>query len=75
MEILFDLASLEKKIEELEKKQEADDFWNDSKKAQNIIKETNISKNLLNTYKENDKALKMAELTRGYPFAFKIASL
>ena len=57
MEILFDLASLEKKIEELEKKQEADDFWNDSKKAQNIIKETNISKNLLNTYKENDKAL------------------
>ena len=51
------MASLEKKIEELEKKQEADDFWNDSKKAQNIIKETNISKNLLNTYKENDKAL------------------
>ena len=57
MEILFDLASLENKINDLEKLQGADDFWNDSKKAQNIIKETNISKSLLNTYNENDKSL------------------
>ncbi len=57
MEILFDLVSLENKINDLEKLQAADDFWNDSKKAQNIIKEANISKNLLNTYKENDKSL------------------
>ena len=57
MEILFDLVSLENKINDLEKLQAADDFWNDSKKAQNIIKEANISKSLLNTYKENDKSL------------------
>ena len=33
------------------------DFWNDTKNAQKIIKEANIDKNLLSTYKKNESSL------------------
>lgn len=54
---LFDLAKLSNKINELEKLQEAEDFWNDPKKAQNIIKELNLNKNLLSKYHSNKDAI------------------
>ena len=47
---LFDLASKQKKIEENNELMNAADFWNDQKKAQKIIRETNQLKGLLDTY-------------------------
>ncbi|MBR0461889.1 MAG: peptide chain release factor 2 [Erysipelotrichaceae bacterium] len=65
----LDLAELGNRIEELEKLQQAEDFWNDTKKAQSIIRETNLDKELLSTYQKNEKALEglletLDELTR-----------
>ncbi|MDO4499858.1 MAG: peptide chain release factor 2 [Erysipelotrichaceae bacterium] len=53
----LDLAGLKKKIEELEKKQEDENFWNDAKKAQSVIKETNITRELVSSYERNASAL------------------
>ena len=50
MATLFDLASKQKKIEENNELMNAADFWNDQKKAQKIIRETNQLKGLLDTY-------------------------
>ena len=47
---LFDLASKQKKIEENNELMNAADFWNDQKRAQKIIRETNQLKGLLDTY-------------------------
>ncbi|MBE6130084.1 MAG: peptide chain release factor 2 [Erysipelotrichaceae bacterium] len=46
----LDLASKQKKIEENNELMNAADFWNDQKKAQKIIRETNQLKGLLDTY-------------------------
>ncbi len=69
--VLFDLDGLSKKVEELDKLQEKDDFWNDTKKAQSIIKEANINRNLIATFKKNEKTLNdlsesIDELTKSY---------
>ncbi len=69
--VLFDLDGLSKKVEELDKLQEKDDFWNDTKKAQSIIKEANIGRNLIATFKKNEKTLNdlsesIDELTKSY---------
>ena len=45
MGVHFDLAKLSQRVNELDKLQEAEDFWNDTKKAQTIIKEANIDRN------------------------------
>ena len=45
MGVHFDLAKLSQRVSELDKLQEAEDFWNDTKKAQTIIKEANIDRN------------------------------
>ena len=57
MGVHFDLAKLSQRVSELDKLQEAEDFWNDTKKAQTIIKEANIDRNLLSTYDKNKKTL------------------
>ncbi|MBQ6560479.1 MAG: peptide chain release factor 2 [Erysipelotrichaceae bacterium] len=53
----LDLAQLEKKINELEEQQSAENFWNDQKKAQSIIKEFNALKELRDKYYINEKAI------------------
>lgn len=47
---LFDLASKQEKINENNELMNAADFWNDQKRAQKIIRETNQLKGLLDTY-------------------------
>lgn len=47
---LFDLAFLDKKINELEAKQNIDGFWNDQKSAVKIIDEFNDAKDERDTY-------------------------
>ena len=69
--VLFDLAKLEDKVKQLDKLQEDENFWNDTKKAQSVIKEANIDRNLISTYKKNDKALSdlsssIDELSKSY---------
>ena len=69
--VLFDLAKLEEKVKQLDKLQEDENFWNDTKKAQSVIKEANIDRNLISTYKKNDKALgdlssSIDELSKSY---------
>lgn len=53
----FDLTKLSQKVKDLDKLQEEENFWNDTKKAQSIIKEANIDRNLLTTFDQNKKAL------------------
>ncbi len=55
---LFDLASKEEKIKENEALQNGEHFWEDQKKAQSIIRETNAMKSLLTNYRSIDQALK-----------------
>ncbi len=57
MATLFDLASKEKKIEENNALMNAADFWNDQKKAQRIIRDTNGMKKLVETHKSLQSAL------------------
>ncbi len=69
--VLFDLAKLEDKVKQLDKLQEDENFWNDTKKAQSIIKEANIDRNLISTYKKNNGALNdlaasIDELSKSY---------
>lgn len=47
---LFDLASKQEKIKENEEIMNGADFWNDQKKAQKLIRETNAMKNLIEQY-------------------------
>lgn len=42
--IHFDLASLEKKVHELEEKMNAETFWNDQKAAMQVVNELNEAK-------------------------------
>ena len=46
---------MEERVKELEKLQEAETFWNDQKKAREVIKEANLSKELINKYHKNDR--------------------
>lgn len=50
MATLFDLASKQEKIKENEEIMNGADFWNDQKKAQKLIRETNAMKNLIEQY-------------------------
>lgn len=50
MEILFDPASLEKEVRELEQKTSSPDFWNDSDTAQKIMADLAIKKEDLKDY-------------------------
>lgn len=50
MEILFDPASLEKEVRELEQKTSSPDFWNDSGTAQKIMADLAIKKEDLKDY-------------------------
>ena len=62
MATLFDLASKREQIAENNKKMEAPDFWNDQKKAQKLIKETNNMKALADTWQEiHDELEELAE--------------
>lgn len=54
--ILFDLTFLNKKVEELEKEQNREDFWNDQKSALVIIDEYNEAKEERDTYVKIDKS-------------------
>lgn len=55
---LFDLAFLEQKVSELEKKQNDEHFWDDQKSALKIIDEYNDSKEERDTYLYIEKAHK-----------------
>ena len=55
---LFDLASKEEKIKENEALQNGEHFWEDQKKAQSVIRETNAMKSLLANYRAIDQSLK-----------------
>lgn len=68
---LFDLASKEKVIAENNALMEAPDFWNDQKRAQKIIKETNNLKGLVETQHEittmlSDLSDSIAELSESF---------
>ena len=65
------MAQLENRIKELEETQAQADFWNDPKKAQLIIREYNVKKDLLTKYRLNENALNdtsatLDELSRDY---------
>ena len=47
---LFDLAFLDKKVKELEAKQNEEGFWNDQKSALKVIDEYNDAKEERDTY-------------------------
>lgn len=59
--ILFDLAFLNNKVEELEKEQNREDFWNDQKSALKIIDEYNDVKEERDTYVHIEKTHKEIE--------------
>lgn len=61
MALLFDLDQKQKQIEENETRMSEENFWNDTKKAQRIIQETNSLKNIIATYQRVDKAFKMIQ--------------
>ena len=61
MALLFDLEQKQKQIEENETRMSEENFWNDTKKAQRIIQETNSLKNIIATYQRVDKAFKMIQ--------------
>lgn len=61
MALLFDLDQKQKQIAENETRMSEENFWNDSKKAQRIIQETNSLKNIIATYQRVDKAFKMIQ--------------
>lgn len=48
------MTGKEEKIKQNEELMNAPDFWNDQKKAQNIIKETNFLKNLIASYETTE---------------------
>ena len=50
--IHFDLASLTKKILELEEKMNAENFWNDQKSAMQVVNELNEAKEKKEQYEE-----------------------
>lgn len=54
---LFDLASKQEKIKENNEMMNEADFWNDQKKAQRIIRETNSLKKLVETHQHLTEAL------------------
>lgn len=61
MALLFDLDQKQKQIAENETRMSEENFWNDTKKAQRIIQETNSLKNIIATYQRVDKAFKMIQ--------------
>ncbi|MCR4855760.1 MAG: peptide chain release factor 2 [Erysipelotrichaceae bacterium] len=67
----LDLASIDKKLEELEELQNSETFWSDQKKAQNVIKEYNKLKDLKTRYFKNESDIEgilaeLDELNRDY---------
>ena len=48
--IHFDLASRQARIDEIDKLQLTDGFWNDTRKAQTLIQEANSQKELITNY-------------------------
>jgi len=50
--ILFDLASLEVKLKEMEELSHVDNFWEDHEKAQKLLKEKRFVENKINDYKK-----------------------
>lgn len=57
METLFDPASLEKEIKDLEKQSASPDFWNDSDKAQKIMADLSNMKDELADYKKLENGI------------------
>ncbi len=54
---LFDLAQKEKQVQENETKMNAEDFWQDQKKAQALIRETNGLRSLIDQYHKLNESL------------------
>ncbi len=52
MALLFDLTKREKLVSDNEKLMESENFWENPKKAQMIIQETNLNKDLISSYKK-----------------------
>lgn len=50
--LLFDLTKREKLVSDNEKLMESENFWGNPKKAQMIIQETNLNKDLISSYKK-----------------------
>ena len=63
METLFDLPAKEKRCEEISQMMLSDGFWNDRKKAQSLIDESNSLKDLIDTCRSLDKKLQEASDT------------
>ncbi|SKA81048.1 bacterial peptide chain release factor 2 (bRF-2) [Clostridium sp. USBA 49] len=59
---LFDLETLEKKINELENKMQEKNFWDDLKTAQSITQEAKILKDKLDKYKKLESELEDIEV-------------
>ncbi|NIV04322.1 peptide chain release factor 2 [Candidatus Saccharibacteria bacterium] len=59
---IFDIASLEQEVTELEKKSAQPDFWEDPEQAQNILKKLNDKKERLEEWKKYYQELEDLEL-------------
>ena len=52
MEILFDIAGLEKELQKLEEKTSLSEFWNDSKNSEEVLKKITSLKKKTENYKK-----------------------
>ena len=55
--IHFDLASRQNRIDEIDRLQLADGFWNDTRKAQALIQEANSQKELIRNFNKLTKEM------------------
>ncbi|MDD5842460.1 MAG: peptide chain release factor 2 [Solobacterium sp.] len=67
----LDIASLKKRVEELDLMQQSADFWNDQKKARTVIQEFNMDKELISKYEQSLSELEdmdesLNELNKNY---------
>ena len=61
---LFDIAGLEKQLQELEKKTMEENFWNDSKNSSKVLAEIKSIKSKTNEYKRlASEIINLQELT------------
>ena len=62
-EVVFDTASINARLSELNAKTEEPDFWNDQAKAQSVLKEKSSLEKKLNSYDDLKESFEDLKLT------------